>query len=129
VSNVRPATATKVVRLTALRDLLNSGTLTIYGGTALDPDVPIDAETPLLSYDLATLSGTVTGDTLTLDTPAPSAGLAAGTATWGRLESNAGAPVLDGDCGIFGSDALFILDSLTVAEGVTITVLSITLAE
>jgi hypothetical protein len=129
VSNARLATATKTARLTALRDLLNAGTLTLYGGTPLDPDVEVTTETPLLSYDLAATSGTVDGATLTVTTPDPSAGLANGSATWGRFATTDGDPVLDGDCGIFGSDKLIILDSLTVAENVVITVLSISFEE
>lgn len=127
---IRLAMETKTDRLEALLARLNAGSLTIYSGTLpATSDTAIGAQVPLLTYALETLAGEVIDDELTLTIPAPSAGLSTNTAAWGRLFTSADEPVLDGDCGIFGSNAFFILDSLSIAAGITITVLSMTIRE
>ena len=119
----------KTARLNALLPLLAGGNLTIYNSTQPAVGAAITDQVALLEYTLATPAGVVADDTLTFTIPTASAGIVTGTASWGRITSSANVALIDGDCGVFGSDALFILDSLSIASGVVISVLSIVFTE
>lgn len=119
----------KTARLEALLPLLAGGKLTIYSGTQPAVGAAITSQVALLEYDLETPAGTVVDDELTFAIPIPSAGIVTGTASWGRITDGYDVALIDGDCGVFGSGALFILDSLSIASGVVITILSIVLTE
>lgn len=119
----------KTARSASMLPLLAGGKLTIYDGEKPTPGAAITDQVALLEYDLETPAGTVVDDTLTFDIPIPSAGLATSTASWGRMTSSTDVVLIDGDCGVFGSGALFVLDSLSIATGVVITILSIVFTE
>jgi phosphatidylserine/phosphatidylglycerophosphate/cardiolipin synthase-like enzyme len=76
---------------------------------------------PLVVWTLADPGGTAAGGVLTLAWSAAAyAAAASGTAVWGRLMDSAGNWVLDAECGLLGSAAIFQLESLTVLAGALI---------
>lgn len=117
----------KNARSSALLPLLADGNVTIFGGTP--PSAGGTATTALLVYALDSPAGTVTAGTLAATTPITGTGLADGVATWGRIEDSSGAWVIDGDAGGVGADAFFILDSVSVTTGASISLLALTLIE
>lgn len=70
--------------------------------------------------------GTLTANAITQDSAAD----ATGTATWFRIfQSNGTTAVIDGDCGIAGSGAEAILNTISIVTGGPIQVTSLTFTE
>lgn len=105
----------KASRMTAIRDLLNSGKLEI--GTAA-------MAATLVTFTLNASSGSVSGGVLTFSGfPKTVAAAATGTAAAARLRTSADADVVTGlTVGIAGSGADVILDSTSISSGQNVTI-------
>jgi hypothetical protein len=100
----------------------NPATLSIYTGDAVDGLQPaagaaLTTETLLALYTLSQPAGTASGGVFSTTLPTPVNVLADGIACWGRIADGDGNWVMDGNCGIAGSHAFFILDDLQVYAG------------
>lgn len=105
----------KASRMTAIRDLLNSGKLEI--GTAA-------MAATLVTFTLNASSGSVSGGVLTFSGfPKTVAAAATGAAAAARLRTSADADVVTGlTVGIAGSGADVILDSTSISSGQNVTI-------
>lgn len=110
---------------TAQVNLGGAGTITIYSGTrpATANDAPTGTE--LATFTLsADAYADASGGTATLNTPVNTNGDNAGTATWFRLASGAGAgsvgTVFDGDVSGTGGTGDLKLNTTTISVGVNI---------
>lgn len=125
--NLRLATATQNAMMQAVQVLADTGsgaaTIKLYSGTQ-----PATANTGLSGNTLlATFTlddpcfGTASSGTITLaGVPRPTVGVAAGTATWFRMENVGPATVCDGDVGT--SSATLILNTTTISVGVAVSI-------
>jgi hypothetical protein len=116
--------AVRTARVAAILAALDAGTgpgrAEIYG-TAKPAAGAAAGGAPLVVWTLADPGGTAAGGVLTLAWSAAAyAAAASGTAVWGRLMDSAGNWVLDAECGLLGSAAIFQLESLTVLAGALI---------
>lgn len=102
-------------RLQLLVDQLEDGTLTLYTATQPETGAAITTQTALVAIPLPA-SLTISNHTVTL-TLNPAAVIESGIAAWGRITSATDEFVLDGDCGIVSSDALFRLATTSLTEG------------
>ena len=113
----------RIARLQALADAMAGGTLTLY--TAPQPATGAAITTQAALVALSIPSG-LTVSTPTLPLTLASTGIStSGDAAWGRITSSSHAFVLDGDCGLVTSSALFRLKFITLtATGNLNTVIS-----
>ena len=114
--------------ITALIDAGTAGSLKIYDGTRpTNADTAVGAQTLLAQLTMNVTSfpsaaaGAMTANAITDDSSAN----ATGTASWFRIESSAGAAVVDGDVGTSGSD--LNLNTTAITSGVTVSVTSLVL--
>ena len=102
----------------------NAGKLQIYDGTR--PATGGTATTKLAEFTLGTpFAGAASAASLSPTLPANTTGLAAGTATWFRITTAAGAFVIDGSAGTAGTD--LVLNTATISVGVTVSVTGFTI--
>ena len=114
-------------RLQVIADACSGGTLTLY--TAPQPVAGAALTTQTALVELAIPSG-LTIVTHSLDLQLSTTTIATtGEATWGRITDAADAWVLDGDCGLVASDALFRLKTTTLTAGSSLNVITASLAE
>lgn len=109
-------------RLQQVLNRLESGTLILY--TEPQPDPPgaaITTQTALISIPLPA-SLTIVDHSFSL-LISPQTIAETGLAAWGRITSASDDFVLDGDCGIVSSTALFRLKTTALESGKTLAVL------
>ena len=114
--------------LTALIDAGTAGALKIYDGTRpTNADTAIGAQTLLAELSLQTISfAAASSGAITANLPIEDATAnATGTASWFRIESSAGAAVIDGDVGTSASD--LNLNTVAITSGVAVSVTSVVL--
>ena len=109
------SSALRDARLQLLVDQLEGGTLTLYTATQPETGAAITTQTALIAIALPA-NLTISNHAVTLAL-APAAVIASGTAAWGRITSSTAAFVLDGDCGIVSSNALFRLTTTALTIG------------
>jgi hypothetical protein len=135
MANLRLSGATRNRLGDALDDAINSGddaaTIKLYSGTQpATADTALAGNTLLATFDLDDPAfGTSSSGTITLGgTPRTAEGVAAGTATFFRMESvgtgNIGT-ILDGDVGT--SSTTLILNTTTISVGVDVSITAGTL--
>ena len=114
--------------ITALIDAGTAGALKIYDGTRpTNADTAVGAQTLLAELTMnvtsfpAAAAGAMTANAITDDASAN----ATGTASWFRIESSAGAAVVDGDVSTASSD--LNLNTTAITSGVTVSVTSLVL--
>lgn len=119
--------ALRDARLGLLIEHIESGTLTLYTEPQPETGAAVTTQTALVVLDLpADIS--ITDHTAAFGMSTQTI-LATGLAAWGRINNNADAFVLDGDCGIVSSDALFRLKTLALEAGEPIATLTASLSE
>lgn len=106
---VRNARATAL--LAALDGAATPATLRVYTAPAPTPGDAITTQTLLAEFTLDDPAGSVTGPTLTLTLPDSVVVAADGAPAWARLSDGDDTWVLDGDAGLTGSGAWFVLDA------------------
>jgi len=114
-------------RLQLLADQLAGGTITLYTEPQPETGAAITTQTALIALAIPALISIV-NHTATL-TILPTEIAATGLAAWGRITSSSDAFVLDGDCGLVASDALFRLKALALEAEALLAVLSATFSE
>lgn len=124
MTNVHLATATVNALANALTTFMDSGTaptIKLYSGTQpANANTALSGNTLLATFTLDDPSfGSASGGVITMaGVPRSTTGVAAGTATWFRLETSAAATVLDGDVGT--ASATLILNTTTISVGVDV---------
>ena len=114
-------------RLQLLADQLAGGTITLYTEPQPETGAAITTQTALIALDIPALISIV-NHTAAL-TILPTEIAATGLAAWGRITSSSDVFVLDGDCGLVASDALFRLKTLALEAEALLAVLSATFSE
>lgn len=114
-------------RLQLLVEQLEGGTLTLYTEPQPETGAAITTQTALIALDLPA-SITITNHTATLFI-FPQAITETGLASWGRITNNADDFVLDGDCGLVSSDALFRMKTLALESGKSLATLRASFSE
>jgi hypothetical protein len=109
-----------------------NGTLKFYTGTR--PATPLTAvpagSTLLATNNLSTTAATVTNNVLTFNTIANDVSAdATGTVTWCRVLDKDGNAVMDCDCGLSGSGADIIFNTISFVAGGIVTMNSLTITE
>jgi hypothetical protein len=103
-----------------------SGLLRIYSGT--QPASANSAASGILLAEVElekpAFTASSSGVATLLGTPLSTTGAAAGTAGWFRIVNADGDTVLDGACGLSGSGAELILNTLTISIGVNVEITS-----
>lgn len=99
-------------RLQLLVDQLEAGTLTLYTEPQPEPGAAITTQIALIALSLPPII-TITDHVATL-TMSPQMITETGAADWGRITNSDDDFVLDGDCGLVSSDALFRLKTLAL---------------
>ena len=114
--------------ITALIDAGTAGSVKIYNGAQpTNADTAVGAQTLLAELPLQTVSfpaassGAITANLPIEDTSAN----ATGTAAWFRIESSAGAAVVDGTVGTASSD--LNLNTVSITSGVAVSISSLVL--
>ena len=114
--------------ITALIDAGTAGKLKIYDSTRpTNADTAVGAQVLLAELTLNTTSfpaassGSMTANAITDDSSAN----ATGTASWFRIESSAGAAVVDGDVSTAASD--LNLNTVSITSGVAVSISSLVL--
>lgn len=101
----------------------NAGKLRLYDGTR--PATGGAATTLLAEFTLGSpFSGASAAAVLSPTLPANTTGLAAGTATWGRITTSGGTFVIDVSVGTAATE--WILNTTTISIGVTVSVTACT---
>lgn len=122
MANPGYSTALRNAKLDANATIIgNAGKLNIYSGTR--PATGGAATTLLAQFTLASpyapaASGGVQSPTL----PANATGVAAGTATWARITTSGGTPVIDLDVGTSGTT--LVLNTATISVGAAVSITS-----
>lgn len=94
------------------------------------PEDPITDQTLLAQIDgPVPFADTVVAGQLTVGAMGDALGLAAGVATWARVQRGDNAAVFDGTVGLIGSGAVFELASVNFLPGILVSVSSGTLTE
>lgn len=102
-----------------------SGLVRIYDGSR--PATGGAATTLLAELPLSATAGTVSGQVLTMSAiTSDSSANATGTASWFRVTTSGGTPVIDGNVGTSGSDLNLNTTSIVVAGSVAISSFTIT---
>lgn len=102
-----------------------SGLVRIYDGSR--PATGGAATTLLAELPLSATAGTVSGQVLTMSAiTTDSSANATGTASWFRVTTSGGTPVIDGNVGTSGSDLNLNTTSIVVAGSVAISSFTIT---
>lgn len=114
-------------RLQLLADQLAGGTITLYTEPQPETGSAITTQTALIALAIPELISIV-NHTATLAI-LPTAIAATGSAAWGRITNSSDAFVLDGDCGLVASDALFRLKTLALEAEALLAVLTATFSE
>lgn len=97
--------------LAAIDGAATPATLRVYTAPQPTPGDAITTQTLLAEFTLDDPAGSVTGPNLTITLPDPVVVAADGAPAWARLSDGDDEWVLDGDAGLTGSGALFILDA------------------
>lgn len=114
-------------RLQLLIDQLESGTLTLYTGPQPETGSAITTQTALIAMDLP-VSITITNHTATLNVITQTI-TATGLTAWGRITNSDDEFVLDGDCGLVSSTALFRLKTRALEAGKSLVTLTASFSE
>lgn len=114
-------------RLQLLVDQLAGGTLTLYTAPQPTAGASITTQTILIAISLP-ISISIVNHTATLAI-SPQIITASGNAAWGRITDSDDGFVLDGDCGLVSSDALFRLKTLALESGKYLATLSASFSE
>lgn len=102
-----------------------SGLVRIYDGSR--PATGGAATTLLAELPLSATAGTVSGQVLTMSAiTTDSSANATGTASWFRVTTSGGTPVIDGNVGTSGSDLNLNTTSIVIAGSVAISSFTIT---
>ena len=127
MANVHLATATVNALADALatRTDIGSGaaTIKVYSGTQpANANTALSGNTLLVTFTLDNPAfGSASGGVITLaGVPRTQNGVAAGTATWFRMESSDPFTILDGDVGTTGTT--LVLNTTTISVGVSVSV-------
>lgn len=128
MTNLRLATATQNAMIQAAQVYADSGsggaTVKLYSGTQpATANTGLSGNTLLATFTLDDPAfGTASSGTITLaGVPRATTGVAAGTATWFRMESAATVvTICDGDVGT--SSATLILNTTTISVGVAVSI-------
>lgn len=122
-------TTLRNARLDAITSAIGaSGKLRIYSGTR--PATGGSETTMLAELALsATAAAAASGGVLTFNTISTGLAVAAGTATWARVVTSGGSPVLDMSCGLSGSGAEVIMEATTLAVDDSVSCSSASLTE
>jgi hypothetical protein len=114
-------------RLQLLADAMSGGTLTLY--TAPMPSIggAITTQTALVNVDIPT--GLTAEDGSFPITLLPTEVIATGESLWGRIVSADDDFVLDGDCGLLESTALFKLKTTYLQAGASLIPIVVSFAE
>lgn len=125
--NAKISEAAANAAVNAVVDLLDGGTLRIYGGTQpADADTAVTDQTLLAELTFGTPAfgdasgGVAEANAITQD----SAANATGTATWFRALTSGGATVFDGSVGTSGAN--LNLNSVAIQAGATVSVTALT---
>jgi len=134
MTNLRLATATRNVMMDAVNTRVNVGsgaaTVKVYSGTQpADANTGLSGNTLLATFTLDDPAyGSSSAGVITLaGVPRATTGVAAGTATWFRMESSDPFTILDGDVGT--SSATLILNTTTISIGVAVSITAGTLTQ
>lgn len=101
----------------------NAGKLQLYDGTR--PATGGAATTKLAEFTLGSpFAAAAAAASLSPTLPSSTTGLAAGTATWGRITTSGGTFVVDVSVGTSGTE--WILNTTTISVGVTVSVTAAT---
>lgn len=114
-------------RLQLLVEQLEGGTLTLYTEPQPETGDVITTQTALIALDLPA-SISIANHTATLSI-LPQMITETGLADWGRITSKADEVILDGDCGLVGSSALFRLKTLALEADQLLATLTATFSE
>lgn len=114
-------------RLQLLVDQLAGGTLTLYTEPQPETGAAITTQTALIVIALP-ISITIANHTAPLAI-APQVIAQSGQANWGRITNSDDEFVLDGDCGLVSSAALFRLKTLALESGKYLATLSASFSE
>lgn len=117
----------RTARLQLLADALSGGSFRFYSVPKPAIGVAITSQVHLATV-LIPSGLTVVDNLLTLILPSTTM-LADGEVAWGRGLSSSGQFVLDGNCGLLSSDALFKFKSLTLTAGNSLTTISASFVE
>lgn len=117
----------RTARLQVLADAASGGLLTIYTAPKPASGAAITTQTALVAVDIP-VGLTAVDAALNLAIAATDI-LADGDAGWGRITSATETFVLDGDCGLVASAALFRLKSTSLQAGTTLIPIVATFAE
>lgn len=127
MTNVHLATATVNALANALTVACDAGagaaTIKLYSGTQpANANTGLSGNTLLATFTLDDPSfGSSSGGVITMaSVPRSTTGVAAGTATWFRLETSTPGTVLDGDVGT--ASATLILNTTTISVGVAVSI-------
>jgi hypothetical protein len=101
--------------LNALFPQLAGGELVIFNGAR--PISGGDETTRLLVYPLGNPAGAIVGTTIEIIPPVFKQALSSGTADWCRIYDDAGAWLIDGDCGVTGSGTFCEFPLLDITKG------------
>lgn len=114
-------------RLQLLVDQLEGGTLTLYTEPQPETGAAITTQTALIALTLP-VSITITNHVATLAIVTQSI-TETGLADWGRITNSDDEFVLDGDCGLVASAALFRLKTTALESGKYLATLSASFSE
>ena len=122
-------------RLQTIKDLLDAanptpGYVEFFGGSRPSTGGAVTSQPLLGTVTLGLPSATIASGVLTLATTTQDIYVDAdGTLTWARFYSGAGAFVMDASCGLTGSGADFIFNSVSALEGGILKINSGTITE
>lgn len=120
--------AVKTARANVWLNALAGGVIEFYSGA-----VPDNGGAPagflLSSISLGAVPGTVSGNVFSLNANTEAFVIAGGSVGFARVLNNANAWVLDIDCGLTGSNAGMIIDSVVAQAGARIIIQSFNLTE
>lgn len=114
-------------RLQVVGDACAGGTLTLYTADQPAAGAAITTQTALVTFAIPSGLAVVAHS---LDLQLSTETIATtGEAVWGRITDAADAWVLDGDCGLVASDALFRLKTTALTGGSSLNVITASFAE
>jgi hypothetical protein len=119
--------ALRTARLQLLADAMSGGTLTLYNAPQPAIGAPITTQTALVTVEIPT--GLIVVDAVLSITLTMTTILVSAEAEWGRITDASDDFVLDGDCGVLNSTALFKLRTTYLQAGASLIPLSASFAE